>query len=257
MRVSTRVIKIQFIPLIFCPDLYALSVIFIKAQSFSNNASPVNIRLNITTPEQFEQFRDHHIGADVDIVHIESTAHPDLLSQVKHFDSFPNAEIYFRGEDANIIQLFPRTRSVVAHFSTGLNQLTRYMPHAYKDYNIQYYHKAIMTPVDLETLFTYAHAESVHIGNAFYVDGDLQYRVEGLKHMTKLRALFVTIAMPKHAKVQMAPFMVHGPALEIVHIIMPSSMTSHQHQMLADGQVVPQDWQMRRDGPVLLFNKSH
>lgn len=213
--------------------------------------------MNITTPEQLEQFRNHHIGADVDFVHIESTAHPDVLSQVKFFDNFPNAEIYFRANDSNAVHLLPRVRGVAAHFSTGVNQLTRYIPYSYKNYNIQYEHKAIMTPVDLDTLFTYSEAETVHIGNSFYVDGDLAGRVEGLKQMTKLKTLVVSIAMPKHHLVQMAPFLMHAPALEIVNIIMPSSMTSHQQQMFADGQQVPHPWQKYRDGPVMQFTKAH
>lgn len=132
--------------------------------------------------------------------------------------------------------------------------LARFLPIEYKEYEIHYNHEAVLTAADLDTLFSLKHAYKVWLGDAFYVDGDLEGRIEGLKHMTKLQAIYVHIGMPKRGPVQMHPFLL-APKLEIVDIILPSSMTSNQQQLFADYQKVPHPWHLERNGPVLHFKK--
>lgn len=212
--------------------------------------------MQITTPEQLEQFKEHKIGTESVVVHIESTAHPDVLAQAKHFDNFQNAEIHFKAADGNTIEISPRYHRVNAHFTNGINLMAQYLPQNYKEYEIRYERQADLTAADLDALYTCSNAEKVSLSDAFHVDGDLEYRVDGLKHMTKLHTLSVNIAMPRYPTVQMTPFLVNAPALKIVEIVMPSSMTWNQQKLFANSQQVPQQWRMDYNRPVLHFHKS-
>lgn len=162
--------------------------------------------------------------------------------------------IRFRDADSNTIEISPVMKHFTARFTSGVNMMAQYMPQNYKQYDIHYNKKAVLTAADLDALFACSDAEKVTLGDAFDVNGDLEYRVAGLRNMTKLKTLSVHIAMPRYPTVQMSPFTVNG--FRFVDIVLPSSMTMNQQKLFANAQQVSQKWEMEFNHPVMHFRKS-
>lgn len=214
-----------------------------------------SFRLTIATPAQFEQFQNHTLGTDAPIVQIEETAFEDLFALAGSFDQFANVEIRFTLSTLNSIVLFPQDGRVEARFTHGQNTLAQYLPTTYKEYDIAFSYGVRYTANDTDALFSCANAESVRIYDVTSVLAQLlQQQATGFTRMTKLRQLAISISMPDE-KVQVAPFLVHAPALEVFSIAVPL-MTSGQFNQLANGQRVPDAWWMERHFPTLVYYKK-
>lgn len=208
----------------------------------------------IDTYAHFEQFKRGEIGHDRQLINIEGTAAPHVLAEAKFFFAAVEHEtIQFRDGLGNTIRLMPRDESVYASFWDG-KHLARHLPSNYKDYHITYNYRAILTAPDLAHIGELANAETLTLGNRLDVRGDLASRIAGFEQLTKLHTLRVDIN-PESLTSQVSAFLEIPPAVTLVSIDLPETMTPEQAAQFAGNQVVPDDWELNYANHIITFVK--
>lgn len=77
---------------------------------------------------------------------MESSAHPDVLGEVKRWANSDFIRIQFVNQNKDFIVLYPRERRVLAHFHTG--NLFAYLPTDYDLYTVFVLNNARVTEAD-------------------------------------------------------------------------------------------------------------
>lgn len=215
--------------------------------------------LTIDTPELFEKFKKGIIGTDYETVYVEHTAHPDLLSEVKHFSHLKNFEIRFKDSHHNVMTLFPRHDRVKAFFWNG-DQLAQYIPNVHKVYDIVYGYKAFLTDDELNVIFQLSSAEKLTLtcDRYFQLTADLEQRLHGMRNMVNLDRLVLDIAEPNSVRLQLTPFLLIPPAIHEALFILPTTMSVKQRIEFAKNQKLPHPWTLGTDLDVhwLSFKKQ-
>lgn len=212
-------------------------------------------RLTIDTPSLYNKFKKNLIGIDTEVVHIEPTAYPNVLREVRHYVNAQNIEIRFRDTHDNVIHLFPLHKMVKAYFWKGSN-LIQHLPTDLNDYEIQFHFNAPLTEADIKYIFTeLKSAVKISIGNEFNVNGDLAERVKGLADMEKLKKLSVEINKPDVLNVQLTPFLETSPYLVSVDVVLPAQMKAEERDVFVSNQNVPSGWKLQRTDQFLKFSR--
>lgn len=208
----------------------------------------------IDTYAKYDAFKSGAIGQDHQVIHIESTAAPNVLYEARSY--FTNTKfdaIRFKDEFGSSITLKPATETVIASFWNG-EHLARHLPHNYKHYDLSYNYRAIISAADLAHIFEFVNAETLKLGNRFGVKKDLAARIGEIKRLTKLRTLEVDIN-PEFDDTQVAPFMVLPPAVSFVKIVLPETMNAKQAATFVANQKVPSGWELNYANHVMQMVK--
>lgn len=219
--------------------------------SIQNFDSP---RLVIDTHAHFDQFKRGEIGQNHEAINIEGTAAPHVLYEAKFFfNATAHHSILLRDELGNTIRLMPRDESVFASFRDG-KHLARHLPTTYKHYDISYNYRAILTTADLAHIAGFVYAETLTLGNRLDVKGDLANQIAGMKQLKNLHTLRVDIN-PETSTSQVKAFLEIPPAVTMVIIDLPETMNWEQAAEFAEGQEVPDEWELNYANHVITFVK--
>lgn len=214
-------------------------VYFIEfAQILTKILSSTN-RLRITTPEQYEQFKSSPISA-FSIIHIESPAHPQILSEPKQFADASYREIHFTDVNGNRITLYPQVKAVFAFFREGEN-LTLGIPSHYKEYQIMSVNTAKITETDLDYILQWNSAVRLDISDRSDIAITLSNRVGELKAMTNLKILSLNIHHDSYGKLRVKPFLNELQSVQYVNIL-AGSLTNTEFQDFLKNQETFNRW---------------
>lgn len=106
-----------------------------------------------------------------------------------------------------------------------------------------------MSQDELGVIFNLTNAEKLTLSNSTYfrLDGDLEKRLAGMKHLVNLHRFVLEVAAPADMKIQLRPFLEIPPVLAEALFTLPATMTAKQRVQFAKNQQIPDGWELSMD----------
>lgn len=181
----------------------------------------------ITTPDQYELFKNEaNTPGDVSI-HIESTAHHNILSEVNYFLNSNAAEICFTDIRGNKISIIPKIKKAIGSFYTGGNNLLK-MPTSYTKYEVRICGSATATPADINAILQWKSAEKILLidqGEALF---QLVLRVEELRNIHTLEVLTLGIHQHSYKSLYLHDFLYKMHGLKMIMFVADENMNEYE-----------------------------
>lgn len=152
----------------------------------------VSRSLLIDTPQKYEQLKSGQFSSGYPWIYVTAAAHPNILTEPKHFWNATHQSLHFDDGHGNAISLAPLKRKLVAIFSTGGN-LALGFPDNYKEYQIHHYNQSITTGADLDYMMQWRDAERIAIFDKSGVARQISQRVHDMQPLKNLEQLEFSI----------------------------------------------------------------
>lgn len=181
----------------------------------------------ITTPDQYESFKNEaNTPSDVSIC-IESTAHPNILSEVNHFLNSNAAEIRFIDVRGNKISILPKIKKAIGSFYSGGNNLLK-MPTSYRQYDVRIDGSAMATQADINAILQWKSAEKILLIDQGDILFKLMLRVDELSNLHNLEELTLKIHQQSFESLYLHDFLYKLHGLKKIEFVADSSMTEYE-----------------------------
>lgn len=155
----------------------------------------------------YEAFKLGEYAANAQFVQIEAGAHPNLLTEVKHFWNATNQLIRFNDIDYhfNYVTLEPNNGKIVADFHKGFN-LTLGLPDNYVNYTLTFGTNAIVTSYDITFMLGWTNIRYLEISDECNVAVNFLQRIHVLKALENLENLKLDIHAYAMTDIILRPF---------------------------------------------------
>lgn len=186
-------------------------------------------RLQITTPELLDQFRQCRIGANADAIQILSTAnatytdirHPCIQDSRYSFVNFT----FGYGEFANFA---PATRQVEARFTNGNNHFVN-LPNNYVKYDVNVVGDATITPTDIDAILDWSAVEDIRVIDSANFAYDLSQRVNESK-AKRIERLVLVVQPESYDKLSAEVFLNKWPDVNVAIFQQSDNLASWQFE---------------------------
>lgn len=200
----------------------------------------------IDTPELFEKLKAGTFPVnEEDLFYITRDAHPDVLSQPKHFANSKYNFLVFIHNVENYIIIVPGVRKVVAEFRSPQSLLG--IPVDYKYYVIINEVDANVSDTDIDYILQWNDAKELAIVGGSLLPLQLQERISTtnvLKSLTKFEA---SIAKQTYKQLRLVPFLNAFESLNEIFFQSHDSITTAEYKEFLKLQTIPKNWVCRRN----------
>lgn len=197
-------------------------------------------RIIITDPAIYRQFKLREIYTQTDTVRIEQSAHPDILSEVKHFVNASNTEIHFVETESryNQITLHPRAGIIEGTFVSG-EDLVFNVPDSLNYYYLSLSPSAPFTDRHLDYILTWAKARMLYLTDRDMAALCLYKHIERLRAIKDLRSVKLNFPRIALEHITFEPFFRHIENLSHIEFHFERSVLLGEIEDFVNQQVIP------------------
>lgn len=210
------------------------------------------LSLDIFDPSEYARLKSGEIGANVDVINVQPTAHPTPLHESPYFSNATNYKLSF-SDGLNEIAIYPRNRVVAVRHHQNVSFA---IPNNYMEYEYSLESQSILSDDEIDFLATCKEATSYHFQDMGDVLIRFKHRIVEWKNLKNLQFIRMSVSKQFLWSTSISPFLRFMPALKMASFVF-QDIPSRKIEKFVSKQYIPNGW--KRHGSirnVVTFHKN-